>query len=135
MNVKEVVPFLRVVSMEKSLRFYVDGVGFTMKNRWVVDEKIRWCWLSLGGASLMLQDYLESQIPADKLGVVVSVCFTCEDALVIYREVSARGLAASEPFVGNGMWVTSVSDPDGYRVEFQSVTDMPEETKLSEVKG
>ena len=121
--------------MEKSLRFYVDGVGFTMKNRWVVDEKIRWCWLSLGGASLRLQDYLESQIPADKLGVGVSVCFTCEDALAIYREFSARGLAASEPFVGNGMWVTSVSDPDGYRFEFQSVTDMPEETKLSEVRG
>jgi lactoylglutathione lyase len=30
------------------------------------------------------------------------------------------------------MWVTSVSDPDGYRIEFESYTDVPEETVLSE---
>ena len=28
------------------------------------------------------------------------------------------------------MWVTSVTDPDGYRVEFESSTDVPEETVL-----
>mgnify|MGYP001791544363 CR=1 FL=1 len=106
-----------------------------MKNKWLVDEKIRWCWLSLGGASLMLQDYLESQVPADRPGGGVSLCFNCEDALAIYREVTTRGLEASEPEVGNGMWVTSLRDPDGYRIEFESVTDVPEETKLSEVKG
>lgn len=26
------------------------------------------------------------------------------------------------------MWVTSLRDPDGYRVEFESYTDAPEET-------
>jgi len=30
------------------------------------------------------------------------------------------------------MWVTSVSDPDGYRIEFESYTDVPEETVLSD---
>ena len=24
-------------------------------DRWLVDEKLRWCWLELGGAALMLQ--------------------------------------------------------------------------------
>jgi lactoylglutathione lyase len=33
------------------------------------------------------------------------------------------------------MWVVSLSDPDGYRLEFESPTDVPEETKLSEWKG
>jgi hypothetical protein len=33
------------------------------------------------------------------------------------------------------MWVTSLSDPNGYRIEFESATDIPEDTKLSEVKG
>lgn len=135
MNVKEVVPLLRVASMETSLHFYVDGAGFTIKNRWLVEEKTRWCWLSLGGASLMLQDYLAGQTPPDKPGVGVSLYFNCEDALAIYREVTSRGLDASEPEVGNGMWVTSLRDPDGYRIEFASVTDAPEETRLSEMKG
>jgi len=29
------------------------------------------------------------------------------------------------------MWVTCLSDPDGYRLEFESSTDTLEETKLS----
>ena len=34
-NVTEVVPFLGVSNMERSLRYYIDGLGFTMQNRWV----------------------------------------------------------------------------------------------------
>ena len=30
------------------------------------------------------------------------------------------------------MWVTFLPDPDGYRLEFESSTDTPEETKLSD---
>lgn len=41
-NVKQVVPFLRVSDMERSVGYYVDGLGFTMKNRWVDDGKMRW---------------------------------------------------------------------------------------------
>jgi hypothetical protein len=33
-NVKEVVPFRHVSSVGRSLRYYVDGLGFTMKNKW-----------------------------------------------------------------------------------------------------
>jgi hypothetical protein len=33
------------------------------------------------------------------------------------------------------MWVTHLLDPDGYRVESESPTDTPEETRLSELKS
>jgi hypothetical protein len=46
--------------------------------------------------------------------------------------VKTKGVNASLPFVGNGMWVTNVNDPDGYQLCFESLTDMPEETKYSE---
>lgn len=52
--------------------------------------------------------------------------FLCIDALSAYREFAARGLTPSLPFVGNGMWVTSLRDPDGYRVGFESQTDLSE---------
>jgi lactoylglutathione lyase len=136
-NVKQVVPFLRVSEMERSLRYYIDGLGFIMKNRWVVEGKIRWCWLTLGGAALMLQEFPneghDSWRPSGKVGEGVSLCFNCEDAVAIYRGALSRGIQASEPEVGNAMWVTFLSDPDGYRIEFESVTDTPEDTKLSEV--
>ncbi|MFN2387148.1 MAG: hypothetical protein ABR576_12850 [Thermoanaerobaculia bacterium] len=44
----------------------------------------------------------------------------------------SRAIDAGRPFVGNGMWVTSLRDPDGYRLDFESLTDAPEETQLAE---
>lgn len=134
-SVKEVVPFLHVSSMEQSAHYYLDGLGFTMKHKWVVEGKLRWCWLSLGSASLMLQEFPkeghDSWVPSGRVGEGVSLYFTCEDAIAIYKEVKFRGIQASEPQVGNAMWVTGLSDPDGYRLYFASATDTPEDTKLS----
>jgi hypothetical protein len=56
----------------------------------------------------------------------------CQDALEFYREVSSRGIQAGRPFVGNGLWVTGLSDPDGYQLCFESPTDVAEETEYSE---
>jgi len=136
-NVKEVVPFLWVSSIDESIRYYVDGLGFSVKHRWTPDGKLRWCWLTLGGAALMLQEFWKeghhAGRPDGKLGQGLSLCFICHDALAIYREATARGIEASEPQVGNAMWVTSLTDPDGYHICFESATDKPEETKLSEI--
>ena len=97
---------------------------------------VRWCWLQRGSAGLMLQDFRrdngKSWSPNGQLGLGVSIMFICGDALAIYREVTSRGIPASKPFVGNGMWVTSLRDPDGYRVEFESHTDVPEGTVLND---
>jgi hypothetical protein len=30
------------------------------------------------------------------------------------------------------MWVTTLRDPDGYRIDFESPTDVPEETVFSD---
>ena len=134
-NLKQVVPFLGVTDMERSLRFYLDGIGFLLKNKWEPEGKIRWCWLTRGGASLMLQEYLPGRRPEGILGQGVSVCFQCQDAVALYREFRSRGLDPSEPFVGNSMWVTVLTDPDGYRLDFESMADVPEETKLSEFEA
>ena len=131
-NVKQAVPFFGVTNMEASLRYYMDGLGFKMKHQWIDEGKLRWCWLQHGGGALMLQEFREGRVPEEKLGAGVSICFQCADALAIYREITLRGIQAGEPFVGNAMWVTTLSDPDGYKIEFESPTDVPEETKLSE---
>jgi len=132
-NVQEVVPFLWVRSMKRSLRYYVDGLGFRLAQRWTVDGTIRWCRLELGGAALMLQELAKRRRPEGKLGEGVSVCFICKDALALHAGFKARRLAASEPEVGNAMWYTTLLDPDGYRILFESATNVAEDTKLSEV--
>lgn len=123
-----------VTDIEASLRFYVDGLGFTRTKEWRPEEaggRIQWCWLELGDAALMLQEYRPGRIPEGRLGQGVSICFLCADAIAIYHDVTARGVAAGRPFVGNGLWVTSVQDPDGYRLDFESPTDVAEETVYS----
>jgi lactoylglutathione lyase len=142
-NVKQAVPFFGVTGMESSLRFYVDGLGFTIKRHWVPegdehypsDGKIRWCWLELGDAAIMLQEFMRQRRPKEPLGTGVSVSFVCEDALALYREFKSRGVATrNRPSVGNGLWVVSLTDPDGYRIEFSSPTDAPEESELEETE-
>jgi catechol 2,3-dioxygenase-like lactoylglutathione lyase family enzyme len=138
-NVQQAVPFFWVSNIEASLRFYVEGVGFETKHRWYDEDKLRWCWLQIGDASLMLQEYRKAGLEAaqirGKFGNGVSICFMCKDALAIYREVTARGIPAKEPFVGNHLWVVGVTDPDGYQIDFESPTDVREETKYSEWSG
>src|SRR5262249_14249208 len=118
-------------------RHYVDGLGFTITHRWVDEGKLRWCWLARDEVAVMLQEFKteghDSWRPEGKVGVGVSLCIVCKDALAAYRELKARGVAATEPRVGNGMWVTEIADPDGYQLAFESPTDAREETRLSEV--
>ena len=135
-NVRQAVPFFAVSDMQASLRYYVDGLGFKMTNKWIDEGKLRWCWLERGGAALMLQEFRktghDSWAPQAQVGEGVSICLICNDALAIYHEVTSRGIEASRPFVSNGMWNTGLSDPDGYRIEFESDTDVPEGTVFSE---
>lgn len=140
-NVTQAVPFFGVTNMEASLRFYLDGLGFTIVRKWIPegdehypsDGKIRWCWLELGEAAIMLQEFLPERKPKEKLGTGISVCFQCEDALALYREFKARGIKPrNRPSVGNRFWVVPITDPDGYTMEFSSPTDAPEDTEFEE---
>jgi lactoylglutathione lyase len=139
-KVKQAVPFFGVTNMESSLRFYVDGLGFKMQNYWIPDRaedhpdgRIRWCWLELGDAAIMLQEFRPGGRPTETLGTGVNVCFQCEDALALYREFKSRGIQTRKrPSVGNRLWVVPLTDPDGYRIEFSSPTNAPEESELEE---
>ena len=129
MTIRQAVPFFWVADMAASLSFYVDGLGFVKTKEWAPHGAVEWCWLERDGVSMMLQAYREGRLPADKRGVGVSLCFQCEDALALYHEFTGRGLKPQTPFVGNGLWVVMIGDPDGYRLEFSSPTDLPEETE------
>jgi hypothetical protein len=136
-NVKQAVPFFGIADMDASLRFYMQGMGFELKNKWEPRGRIEWCWLQLGNASLMLQEHVKTGPHAavfleNKKGVGVSINFMCHDAIALYHEFISKGIEASEPMVGNGLWVTMVADPDGYKLFFESETDVAEETKYPE---
>ncbi|MDB5018349.1 MAG: Glyoxalase-like domain protein [Mucilaginibacter sp.] len=133
-NIRLAVPFFMVRDMEASLKFYTDKLGFKITNQWTPRGKIEWCWLERDQVSLMLQEPRDKEkFEQDGLkGKGISICFQCADALALYHEFTASGVEIAEPFVGNNMWVVAFPDPDGYRLDFESPTDVPEETKYSE---
>jgi lactoylglutathione lyase len=135
-NIQYCVNLLMVSSMEASLKFYVDGLGFKVMNTWTPRGTIEWCWLQREGGPLMLQESRISEdkpyLMGNKPGAGVSVWYQCKDSLALYHEFIEKGVAASEPFVGNGLWDVSLTDPDGYSIHFESPTDVPEETMYSD---
>jgi lactoylglutathione lyase len=131
-NLQKAVPFFMVIDMKASLNFYVDGLGFEIKIDWRPNGEIEWCWLEREGVALMLQEYRPQYLPQESLGIGMSVCFMCNDALALYKEFLQRGLVPDEPYVGNRLWVVELKDPDGYRIAFESPTTVAEETKYNE---
>jgi hypothetical protein len=98
-------------------------------------EKIEWCWLTRDAIAIMLQESRKTDHPAfvgEMPGKGISICFQCVDALALYHEFIAKGVEIREPFVGNNLWVVAFGDPNGYRLDFESPTDVEEETRYLE---
>ena len=122
-NVKQAVPFFMVKNIDSSVNFYVNGLGFSLTESWVDQGKLKWCWLVIDSAALMLQEFNKKNgdinLPQGKLGDGVEIFFICEDALAIYEQITLNGILAAEPFVGNYMWVVGLKDPDGYKISME----------------
>lgn len=132
-NVREAVPFFAVAEVEASLRFYVDGLGFRLEQKWIDRGRLRWCMVRREGAAVMLQQFAtegrDSWRAAGPVGEGVRICFMCTDAIAIYEELRSPRLDPTQPVVANGLWVTSITDPDGYRLDFESPTDALEDSR------
>ncbi len=72
-NLKQAVPFFMVTDIDRSLEFYVNGLGFQLKIDWRPKGRIEWCWLEREGVALMLQKYREGFLPKEKLGIGISI--------------------------------------------------------------
>ncbi len=133
-NVQMAVPLFSVRDIEKSRAFYVETLGGTMTREWRPNGQLRWCWIQLGDAAVMLQTFApkdhRNDVDDRPLGVGVNINFICRDAVKLYRELEARGVRARRPVVGNRMWVTQLEDPDGYRLFFESETQDAEGSVL-----
>ena len=93
-NVQQAVPFFAIRSMTESLAFYVDGLGSSMKDKWIDEGVLRWCWIESGAAALMLQETRPELYDASlAVGEGVRICFMCVDALAIYDGAQSVGLA------------------------------------------
>ena len=117
-KITQTVPLFDVADVERSIAFYIDGLGFELQDKWEQDDELRWCRVEHGDSALMLQKS-QGETPANPAGGLTPY-FICEDAKAAHREFKALGVQVGAPFVGNNMDVFYFKDPDGYRLSFES---------------
>lgn len=128
--------------MPKSVEFYREKLGFTMKESWPDDDAPQWCNMVLGTQSVMLggavdPDVVESMCggdPADvplyrklaedfrdhRCGIGLHIYLQVEDVDAFDATIRGRGVTPirTPKTQFYGIRETHVDDPDGYRLVF-----------------
>ncbi len=122
-------PVLAVSDFSASLAFYVDGLGFSVVERFddppfaiLSHGPVRICVGEQGHPAPDLPD-VALTVPGDPLRPGARLVLWVDDVHAVHRELVARGVPmASEPWSppwGGGRFFTR--DPDGFLVEFETL--------------
>jgi uncharacterized glyoxalase superfamily protein PhnB len=131
------IPYLRVRNMQRSLAFYVDGLGFEIKDSLTGEDGLFWARVHNGDCQLMLSHrpsrfigdghgddhehdehgrhvYRVNAVQHGELNLVTYLYV--DDADAAYAELKARGVERLDEPVDQfyGVREFLVCDPDGY---------------------
>ena len=114
-------PVLHVSSVEASLRFYVDRLGFTVAWRYEEDGRARVAQVDRGSCALICSDQWPEKVGKGLMFMSLNVAPETREAAVAALEelrVELEGRGAS---VRDGWWgykLLIVEDPDGNQLFF-----------------
>lgn len=115
-----VIPQLRITNAERSLKFYADGLGFTVDWSHQFEPGYPWFFsVTRQGQTIFLTEHTGDCEPGG------AVYFVVPDADACYGEFSSRGISA-ERKPEDTPWDTReflLKDPDGNRLRFASDLD------------
>jgi lactoylglutathione lyase len=118
---------LRVEDIERSMKFYVDGVGMKVIERInIAPRRVKVVFLGFdgddyrAGGFLELVRYLDHEGPYAQGEAFHHVSFGVADTRAVVARLEAMGTEVTVPpgREGDGPWISFVKDPDGYTVEF-----------------
>jgi lactoylglutathione lyase len=112
-------PSLTVDDVAASLRFYEDGLGFTVEDRWEEDGKLLGVMMVAGACRLGLSqdDFAKGRDRQKGLGIRLWA-ETAQDLDALAARLDDHGIEHDGPKEQWNMRVLSVSDPDGYKLSF-----------------
>jgi uncharacterized glyoxalase superfamily protein PhnB len=120
-TLRKLWPLLFVGDINRSLAFYRDSLGFHVVNKAESDGALFWCRVQRGGCSVMLQQAMPEDGPAEGRGLGVIFYFLCDDVDQMHAELTARGLSLEAPRTAYyGMRQITVPEPDEYNLCFES---------------
>lgn len=122
LRLRALAPSLTVDDLERSLRFYVDALGFTVKERWEKDGKILGVMLVAGSCELGLgqDDWAKGRDRKKGVGFRL-YAETAQDLDALAQRLRQHGVEVDGPKDSSwGPRILSVVDPDGFALTLHS---------------
>lgn len=114
-----VAPGLTVNDLEKSIRFYVDGLGFEISSRNEVDGKLRFVMLKAGKGEMGLgqDDFAKGKDRVKGVGTRLWIG-TNQDLAPLAAQAKAAGIVLDHDVMAMpwGQMAFAVTDPDGFKL-------------------
>lgn len=119
LRVRAFTPSLTVDDLDASLRFYVDGLGFTVHERWEDEGKLMGVMLVAGACHLGLSqdDWAKGRDRTKGVGCRVWA-ETAQDLGALAARMQEHGIETEGPKEEYGTRTLSVTDPDGFHLTF-----------------
>ena len=125
LRLRDLSPAFTVGDLAASLRFYVDGLGFTVKHRWERDGKLLGAQLIAGLCEISIgqDDWAKGRDRAKGVGFRVYL-ETVQNLGELAVRIRANGYAADGPTKEPwGATTVTVTDPDGFKLTFHDPMD------------
>lgn len=123
LRLREVAPGFTVNDLQKSIAFYVDGLGFTIHERWENQGELQGVMLRAGSCRIGLSqdDFAKGRERAKGIGMSVWLTTVQELERVVER-IKQNGIPleqelAEMPWGGRAF---TLVDPDGFRLTFSN---------------
>jgi len=121
LRLRDLAPGFTVNDLKKSIAFYVDGLGFTIVQRWETDGELRGVMVKAGRCRLGLSqdDFAKGRDRAKGLGMSIWLT-TAQDIEKVVARIKAAGMTLEQelqdmPWGGRTF---ALSDPDGFKLTF-----------------
>jgi len=109
------VPILKCHSVERSLTFYKDTLGFVEIKSRRANDRLEWVYINSGKTFLMLELKNETET---KLEAGIRLYFYTDDIDNLYQYMSAKQYAVSQiETTAYLLKQFSITDPDGYKIQ------------------
>lgn len=125
LRLRSLAPALTADDLEKSVRFYVEGLGFTVKERWEEEGKLLGVMLVAGACQVGLSQDDWAKGRDRKKGVGFRIfAETAQDLDAIAARLREHGVEPDgpkeEPWGARSLTAT---DPDGFKVTLTAVAE------------
>ncbi len=123
LRLRDAAPGFTVKNLASSIEFYVDGLGFTVDQRWETGGELRGAMLKAGRCRIGLSqdDFAKGSERVKGLGMSIWLT-TTQDLETLVARIKGNGISLTQELeeMPWGGWTFALADPDGFKLTFKN---------------